>query len=1122
MKFLNSGNPTRFWVSSKTWKVMKLTFALLTLAFLQVSAEGNSQTVTFSGRNVPLKKVLTAIKKQTGFFFFYDINTVKELNPVTIQVANEPLKSVLEKIVGSASVTWTIEGKTISFIPRPRTEEIKVEETAAPVIVTKKITGKVTNEKGEPLVGATVQAKGVSEGVYTKDDGSFAIEVSDKITTLIFSYVGMEQQEIVISNQTAGLQVVLKQLEQKIDDLVVVGYGTQRKKDLTGAVTRTNLKSKGESPAVSLATSLQGVVPGLNVGAVTRAGTDPVINIRGRVSLSGSNSPLIILDGIIYRGNLVDINPADIESVDVLKDASATAVYGSQASNGVIILSSRQGKNKRPTVEYSTSFSVQSITNKDMLPENGAGFIRRIGDRFLSESRTGPDLLTPNPAWDPTSKFFGPEILAGYQKGVETNWWDLLTNKSPMIQNHNISVTGKNDALSYYLSFGHTNQTNVVKGDDYKRNNFRINLETKLVSWFKMGLQSFFTINDYSGASPSIGDVVRLPPQVPYADVNGAYIRLPYRGTLSPFLQTDQQDVDKRNNLFATIYADINVPFINGLNYRVNFSPSSIGVRKFNFNSYDENFTGSALKTNELQYSQTLDHILNYRKTFNNHTISATLLYGSEKITFEGTTAKSIRFSNNVLGYNFLNAGQAGLQTATSAAWQESSLYSMARVSYGYKGRYLLTGTVRRDGFSGFGENNKYGIFPSAAFAWKISDEEWMKKNVPVINDLKLRVSYGVNGNRTVGRYQTLAQIRSGVNSGYLYGDGGAAEPGQLFTSLANPNLKWETTRSLNLGLDFSLLKDKLFGSIDYYNSKTFDLLYNVDIPVVNGFNSVLRNIGKLANNGIELSLTAIPVSTKKFTWSVTGNFSRNRNQVQSILGIDANNDGIEDDIISSKLFIGKPYGVAYDFNIIGMWQLKDHQAGTIPSGFSYGTYRVEDIDKSGTVNASGDRKILGYTDPSYRFSIQNTLSYKDFELKIFVNSIQGGKNYYLGQPGATLNNPDNAYGFNFFKWDYWTPENPNARYRQIGFYSTALGGSEFSPYIKRSFVRLQDVTLSYNLPSSLLNKVKLGSAKVFINGANLLTFSDWDGWDPETGTGLDFNAYPFLKSFTVGLNIKF
>lgn len=204
------------------------------------------------------------------------------------------------------------------------------------------------------------------------------------------------------------------------------------------------------------------------------------------------------------------------------------------------------------------------------------------------------------------------------------------------------------------------------------------------------------------------------------------------------------------------------------------------------------------------------------------------------------------------------------------------------------------------------------------------------------------------------------------------------------------------------------------------------------------------------------------------------------------------------------------------------MWQLKDHQAGTIPSGFSYGTYRVEDIDKSGTVNASGDRKILGYTDPSYRFSIQNTLSYKDFELKIFVNSIQGGKNYYLGQPGATLNNPDNAYGFNFFKWDYWTPENPNARYRQIGFYSTALGGSEFSPYIKRSFVRLQDVTLSYNLPSSLLNKVKLGSAKVFINGANLLTFSDWDGWDPETGTGLDFNAYPFLKSFTVGLNIKF
>jgi len=297
--------------------------------------------------------------------------------------------------------------------------------------------------------------------------------------------------------------------------------------------------------------------------------------------------------------------------------------------------------------------------------------------------------------------------------------------------------------------------------------------------------------------------------------------------------------------------------------------------------------------------------------------------------------------------------------------------------------------------------------------------------------------------------------------------------------------------------------------------------LYNIDIPRLNGFGSTPMNIGELKNNGQEMTITGVPVRKGDFSWDVTFNFSRNRNKVVSILGIDADGNGQEDDLVSSKIFIGHPYGVAYDFNIIGMWQVEDHVAERIPAGFTYGTYKVEDIDNSGTYTAGGDRKILGYTDPSHRFSVLNSLKYKDFGLTVFMNAVQGGKDYYYGQPGTSLANPDNIYGSNLFKFDYWTPENPDARYRQIGYYTVALGET-FSPYVQRSFVRLQDVTLSYNLSQSLIQKLKFSKLKVFLNGKNLITWTDWDGWDPETGSGLDAGAYPLLRSYTIGLNVEF
>lgn len=1094
----------------------KLTLLLLVSFNTDVFASEYGQKVNLNVRNTSIEKVFEAINKQTNHRFVYAGKVIRQhAVPVSVAIKDENIDQALRMIFKNQNLEYEIGPETVMVKEKKATDGVQVVD-----VQQKQVVGTVKDANGAPIVGVSVTVKGTNRGTTSNDLGTFSIAANTG-ETLVFSSVGFAGQEVRIANQS-NLNIVLAADQAAIDEVVVVGYGTAKKKDLTGSVARANIEAFKESPNVSILQSLQGALPGLNVGAVTKAGQDPDIMVRGRTSISGSNSPLIVLDGIIYRGNLVDLNPNDVASVNVLKDASAAAIYGSQASNGVILITSKLGTAgaKKTKVAYDFSYSLQDIANRDMLPENGAGFIRKIGDRFLTESRMGDDLLTPNPKWDPTSKFFGPEILKGYQDHVETDWWKLLTRKNPAIQNHSVSLTGNGDVSSYFMSFGYTAQDNVVINDSYDRYNFRINLDTKVTDWMKVGVQSFLSTNDYSGVSPSIGSIIGLPPQVPYLDENGAYIREPYRGGLNPFLQMDQEDLEKRKNLFGNIYAEIQVPFVKGLSYKINYSQNVIDSKHYNFNSYAQNYTGEGYKTNESQNVVSVDNILNYQNTFGDHAVTGTFVYGMEEREFENTTARSIKYLNGVLGYNKLDAGQAGLQTVRSSAWEESSLYAMVRLGYTYKDKYIFSGTVRRDGFSGFGPSHKFGTFPSAALAWRMSEEQFMK-DLNFLDDLKVRASYGLNGNRTIGRYQTLSKIESSADNGYLYGDGATAEGGQRISSLSNLDLKWESTRSLNFGLDFSFFDNRISGTADMYWANTYDLLYDIEIPRLNGFDKTPMNIGKLNNSGQELSINVIPVRNDNFTWNATLNFSRNRNKVVSILGIDANGDGREDDLTSSKIFMGHPYGVAYDYNITGMWQVDDYRAGNIPAGFTYGTYKVEDINADGKYTAADDRKILGYTDPSYRFSILNTFQYKEWDFKFFINSIQGGKNYYMAQPGSTLANPDNIYGSNLFNFDYWTPENPDARYRQLGYYTVALGES-FSPYVQRSFVRLQDVTLGYKIPKAILDKLKINQAKVFINGKNLLTFTDWDGWDPETGTGLDAGAYPVLKSYSIGINLQF
>jgi TonB-linked SusC/RagA family outer membrane protein len=439
----------------------------------------------------------------------------------------------------------------------------------------------------------------------------------------------------------------------------------------------------------------------------------------------------------------------------------------------------------------------------------------------------------------------------------------------------------------------------------------------------------------------------------------------------------------------------------------------------------------------------------------------------------------------------------------------------MGRLLYNFNDRYLITGTIRRDGFSGFGVNNKFGTFPSIALGWRFTEEGFVKGKLKWLDDGKLRVSYGGSGNRTVQRYQTLAQM----TSGYTYTFGGSSAMSQTTATLANPDLRWETTYSLNLGLDFSIFGSRINGAIDYYNSATSDMLYPVQLPVIGGISSVYYNLGKIKNKGVEFTLNTVNVKSSKFDWQSSIIFSLNRNEIVSLLGADDNKDGKEDDIVSAGLFIGEPISSIYDYNVLGLYQLDDTD---IPTNSGPGLYRYEDLNKDGIISSAFDREIIGYKDPSYRFGFKNDFSYKNFSLMVFINSIQGGKDYYYGAiTGPTGNmRDDNARGQNYgveHSAYWWTPLNPGSPFKELFAYDPV----QINRYFQRNFIRLQDVSLSYRFNSSILKKLKMQELSMYISGKNLYTWTKWLGLDPELGLGF-ISSKPLMRSIIVGINVSF
>ncbi|TGV04210.1 SusC/RagA family TonB-linked outer membrane protein [Flavivirga rizhaonensis] len=1139
-------------------RIMKISIFLFFITVTSVFANDSysqNKKLTLNMTNVKLGEVLDAIEENSKFYFLINKDLIDENRIVSINVTKAKISNILSLLLNDKEIEYVIHDKQIVFVKRGHRKledtsglglisngfSTKIEASLINVKTTQNntITGVVTDASGVPLAGANILEKGTTNGVVSDFDGKFSLNVSSGNVILVITYIGFSDKEVPAVAGQSNLNIILEENTAALDEVVVIGYGsTVRKKDLTGAVSSANLDNALETSNVSILQALQGSITGINIGAVTTAGANPSLSVRGRNTLhnnnvtsqneTNSNLPLIVLDGIIYRGSLVDINPSDIQSIDILKDASSAAIYGSQASNGVMVITTKSGgaASGKPIINYTSSYSIQSPTNK-MRPMRSAEYEEFYPEIFWEEgARIGPDFLQRDPNFNFAQNLKTNFLIDGYNAGLDVDWWDQLTRQGT-INMHNLSIRQRKENFNYFVSAGITDQKGFLVGDDYTRYNFRVNLESKINNWLKIGTQTYAIVSDYSGVNPSSRDVFRVQPWAPIRDDQGEFIVNPVDG-LNPFLFKEQDNSDIRLNLSTTWYADINLP-IKGLKYRLNYSNAYRTRNEFNFNPYEVNFTGEGFKEHIIGWDQTLDNIISFKRTFNNvHNLDVTLVYGIEKRHINETYSEASNFGLDILGFNRLQAGDPTLNIIETNKEEESSLYQMARVLYNYKNKYFLTGTIRRDGFSGFGANDKIAIFPTGAFAWAITEEDFAN-DISWLDFLKLRVSYGQSGRRGVDRLQTLARVSS--EPSLVFGDGGSPSQGLSITTLSSPFLGWETTTGVNIGVDFEMLNSRLNGSIEYYNNKTENILFAIALPRIGGIPEVNSNIAEVANNGIELTLNGTIMKKKDFQWNASLNFNRVRNEITSIFGSsnDNDNDGQEDDLVGNGLFIGEPQNSIYNFDIIGMWQLSDRDNGTLPEGFFPGTYMLADLNDDGDISSLNDRKIIGYQDPSYRFGFANTITYKDFTLYAFLNSIQGGDNYYLGDD-AFHSNRDQLSFTNVPSggYDFWTPENPNARYRRLDT-SSQLGAQEGNPngakpYSSRSFVRLQDVTLSYNIPNKVMSMLGLSRAKVFISGKNLVTWTKWKGWDPETGGGFgaSANGVPTMKSYTLGLNVEF
>ncbi len=1076
---------------------MKLTtlFFILTLIGLHAK-NGYSQKakVTINVENATIRQVIDNIETSTKFKFIYKTKSVDLERKVSLKAKKQNVKIILSTLFNGTNTTYKLQGTQI--ILRARTTKAKPvqKQNSKQNQDLLKVTGIVLDNNGQPLPGANILEKLTNNGTLTNFDGEYSINVSSTNATLVISYVGFETKEISVDNQKK-IDITLSPDTQSLDAVVVVGYGVQRRSDITGAVSSIATERLEEKPNNNFAQALQGSVAGVNIvsNSAGAEGNDVSILIRGRNSITANNQPLIVLDDVPFNGSISEINTADIASIEILKDASSAAIYGARGSNGVILITSKKGKLGKPRVSYDGFSGIQTLSNApDYL--TGAEF-------YDYKNTREPGTITDSEQ-------------AIFDAGEGVDWFDLTT-RTGFKQQHTLSFSGRNENLNYYLSGTYLDVTGVAVNDDFSRISTRMNIEAKIGEWFTIGTKTQLAMADRGGVEADFEIVGQTNPLTTAFEENGDLTIYPWPEDVffgNPLQSTLAINRDKNYSIFSNNYVIIDFPFP-GLQYKLNtgveYSGRDIATYYYGQNTkIGLEARGRADTQNRLRTNHLVENILSYNKTFGRHNIFATALYSYQNTVDDRRRLVATGFPNDVRTY--YQANQADLLVPSNSYAETTLISGLLRLNYGYDDRYLVTLTTRRDGFSGFGEDNKYGNFPSVAVAWNISNEAFLRQN-NTVNSLKLRFSYGENGNQAINAYETLSKLTD-FRRGYLEGE--TTVPGYAPESLANSILGWESTTSANIGLDYGLFNNRITGSLEFYESNTERLLLNRQISPVAGVITVdrvdnrsiiLQNIGKTRNKGFEFSINANVIQKRDFKWNINANVSYIKNEIRELYG-----DGNDD--ILNQWFIGQPIRVNYAYQFDGIFQEGDDIANSAQPDAQPGYPKIVDQNGDGNIDADNDRVVIGQRDPDFLTGLNMLFSYKNFSLDIFSYSAHGFTKYQ----SLLRDQVQSGVRLNTIRKNWWTPENPTNEYWANDVDANPRG---VRIYEDGSFWRLRDVTLSYNLPRNFLDDIGLNSFTLYFTGRNLATITSYTGLDPELS---DDREIPLQKEFIFGLNFGF
>lgn len=980
------------------------------------------------------------------------------------------------------------------------------------------VSGTIKDPAGEPVIGASILEKGTTNGTITDFDGNFTLNVAPG-ATLTISYIGYKNQEVKVTPGKV-LNIILQEDTETLDEVVVVGYGVQKKSDVTGSVTSVPKDRLGKIPVANVLQAVQGAAAGITITQSSSApGDEPTALVRGKNSINASTGPYIVVDGVPFSksgGTLNDINPNDIESMEILKDASATAIYGTNGANGVILITTKRGKSGKPTIRYNGYVGFDQIAHK-LKVRSGEELIQVYKD-YRAQNPNDGAMFNENVKYE--------NEAANYEAGHQTNWIDEVS-QTGLVHGHNISVSGGAEKVKYYISGDYMNQEGVLKGYQYQRYSFRANIDADITDFLTVGTNSYIASHNRDGGRASLLGAVSMSPWGKLYEDDGSYCIYPMASeTLfsNPLLNTTAPAERRKFNVNINGYADIDFGKIwkplEGLKYKLNAGYSFIPERNSTYKGASVNdLNGTAEIKNYDTQNWTIENILSYARDFGKHHLDLTALYSAQRKKYRENTSKAIGFINDDLDWN--NMGAAASASVTSKAERYSALSQMGRINYSYDSRYLFTFTVRRDGSSVFGSDNKYGVFPSVALGWNIANESFMEKSNSWLNNLKLRLSYGKSGNEGISIYETWTKLSSTAIA-----MGGLSNIAWYPNTLGNPGLSWETTKSFNMGLDFGLWNNRLTGNVDVYFATTTDLLMKRNIPKISGFDNVISNMGKTANKGVEITLNSRNITGTDFQWNTGLVFSWNKNEIKDLYG-----DGKDD--LGNRWFIGQAIDVIYDYEFIGIWQEDEIAAGAHLDNdpvAKAGDPKFANLDgKAGVTD--GDRKVLGQRSPKWMGGLTNTFTYKDLSLSVFIQTAQG-----MMQNNTEINIAADEFARRNTAAEvgYWTPENKSNEWKSLNKNSNPHG---YGFPCKANYTRIKDITLSYNFPQSIISKLGVGSLNVYLSGRNLFTFTNWIGWDPESRqvprgnntkdiyngtTYYDDGNYPTVRSFVFGLNLTF